>query len=103
MGNIQNSSMLQRHLTASYSPQQNVRGREEEPDSDGDGQKHDEGQVTTGLIWGGETVNTAVFLLNRAPTQSVDGKTPYEVWHDVNPPIHFLRTFGFAHVKNGGQ
>jgi aryl-alcohol dehydrogenase-like predicted oxidoreductase len=53
MGNIQNSCMLQRHLTASYSPQQNARGREEEPDSDGDGQKHDEGHVTTGLIWGG--------------------------------------------------
>jgi hypothetical protein len=53
---------------------------------------------------GGETVNTAVFLLNRAPTQSVDGKTPYEVWHGVNPPVHFLLTFGYvAHVKNSDQ
>ena len=49
-------------------------------------------------------MNTAVFLLNRAPTQSVAGKTPFEVWHSVKPPVHFLRTFGcVAHVKNGSQ
>jgi hypothetical protein len=60
-------------------------------------------KMLPGWFWG-EAVNTAVFLLNRAPTQSVDGKTPYEVWHGVKPPVHFLRTFGcVAHVKNGGQ
>lgn len=46
----------------------------------------------------------AVFILNRAPTQSVDGKTPYEVWYGSKPPVHFLCTFDYiAHVKNSGQ
>ncbi|WVZ82883.1 hypothetical protein U9M48_030091 [Paspalum notatum var. saurae] len=52
----------------------------------------------------GEAVTTAVFILNRSPTQSVDGKTPYEVWHGIKPPVHFLRTFGcVAHVKGGSK
>jgi hypothetical protein len=60
-------------------------------------------KMLPGWFWG-EAVNTVVFLLNRAPTQSVDGKTPYEVWHGVKPLVHFLCTFVcVAHVKNGGQ
>lgn len=56
-----------------------------------------------GWFWG-EAVTTAVFLLNRAPTQSVNGMTPFEVWFGSKPPVHFLRTFGcVAHVKNGGK
>jgi hypothetical protein len=35
-------------------------------------------------FWG-EAVITAVFILNRSPTQSIDGMTPYEVWHEVKP------------------
>ncbi|WVZ58489.1 hypothetical protein U9M48_008761 [Paspalum notatum var. saurae] len=47
------------------------------------------------------SVTTAV---NRAPTQSVEGKTPYEVWHGAKPPVHYLRTFGcVAHVKVAGK
>jgi hypothetical protein len=45
-------------------------------------------------------VVTTVYLLNRAPTQSLDGKTPYEVWHDKKPSVHHLRTFGcVAYIK----
>ncbi|WVZ85166.1 hypothetical protein U9M48_032116 [Paspalum notatum var. saurae] len=56
-----------------------------------------------GWFWG-KVVTTAVFILNRSPTQSVDGKTPYEVWHGVKPPVHFLHTFGcVAHVKAGSK
>ena len=43
---------------------------------------------------------TAVFLLNRAPTQSLVGRMPYEAWYGVKPAVHFLRVFGcVAHVK----
>jgi hypothetical protein len=46
----------------------------------------------------------AVFILNRSPTQSVDGRTPHEVWHGVKPAVHFFRTFGcIAHVKQGSK
>jgi hypothetical protein len=49
-------------------------------------------------------VITAVFILNRSPTQSVEGKTPYEVWHGEKPSVHYLRTFGcVAHVKQGSK
>jgi len=43
---------------------------------------------------------TAVYLLNRAPTKSLAGWTPYEAWHDVKPAVDHLHTFGcVAHVK----
>ena len=51
------------------------------------------------MFWG-EAVATAVFLLNRAPTKAVDGMTPYEAWHGRRPDVSFLRTFGcVAYVK----
>jgi hypothetical protein len=50
-------------------------------------------------FWG-EAVNMAVFILNQSPTQSLEGRTPYEVWDDVKPSVHNLSTFGcIAHVK----
>ena len=55
-----------------------------------------------GKFWG-EAVCTAVYLLNRSPTKSVKGMTPYEAWHDKKPSVHHLRTFGcVAHVKKVG-
>jgi hypothetical protein len=54
------------------------------------------------MFWG-EAVRTAVYILNRAPTRSVDGKTPYEAWHDKKPHVQHFRTFGCTtHVKNIG-
>jgi hypothetical protein len=53
-------------------------------------------------FWG-EAVSTAVYLLNRAPTKSVKGQTPYEAWHGRKPSVQHLRTFGCtAHVKKLG-
>ncbi|WVZ88080.1 hypothetical protein U9M48_034633 [Paspalum notatum var. saurae] len=53
-----------------------------------------------GYFWG-EAVATAVFILNRSPTRSLAGQTPYEAWHGELPPVHFMRTFGYiAHVKH---
>jgi hypothetical protein len=51
----------------------------------------------------GEAVTTAVYLLNRSPTKSVQDKTPYEAWHGKKPRVDHLRTFGcLAHVKKIG-
>jgi hypothetical protein len=48
-------------------------------------------------------VATAVYVLNRCPTQSVKGSTLYEVWHGVKL-IHHFRTFGcVAHIKQGNK
>lgn len=50
-------------------------------------------------FWG-EAITTAVYLLNRAPTKSVAGRTPFEAWHGHKPDVEHLRTFGcVAYVK----
>jgi hypothetical protein len=50
-------------------------------------------------FWG-EAVSTAVYLLNRSSTKSVDGKTRFEVWYGYKPDVSYLRVFGcIAHVK----
>jgi hypothetical protein len=47
---------------------------------------------------------TAVFILNRSPTQSVEGRTPYEVWHGKKLSVDYFCTFGcVAHVKQGNK
>ena len=51
-------------------------------------------------FWG-EAIVTAVFLLNQAPTKSLDGMTSFEAWHGRRPAVHFLCTFGcVVHVKD---
>ena len=53
-------------------------------------------------LWG-EAVSMMVYLLNHAPMRSHQGKTPYEAWHNRNPKVQHLRTFGcVAHVKRVG-
>jgi hypothetical protein len=50
-------------------------------------------------FWG-EAVCTAVYILNRSPTKSLDKKTPFEAWFGKKPRVSHLKTFGCtAHVK----
>jgi hypothetical protein len=44
-------------------------------------------------FWG-EAMATAVYNLNRAPTRSLNGRTPYEAWRKKWPSAGHLRTFG---------
>ena len=45
-------------------------------------------------------MTTAVFILNRAPTKALMGKTPFEAWYGRKPSVSFLRTFGcIGHVR----
>jgi hypothetical protein len=43
---------------------------------------------------------TAVHLLNRSPTRSLQGKTPYEAWHGQKPAVSHLKTFGCVTYAN---
>ena len=55
-----------------------------------------------GQFWG-EAVKTAAYLLNRSPTKSLNGKTPFEVWFGRKPNVRHLRTFGCtAYAKRIG-
>ena len=45
-------------------------------------------------FWG-TAVQTAAYLTNRSPSNSIDsGKTPYEMWKGVKPDVRNLRIFG---------
>jgi len=53
-----------------------------------------------GWFWG-EAVNTAVYVLNRCPTKSVEGMTPFEAWYGKKPAVHHRKTFGcIVYVRN---
>jgi hypothetical protein len=46
-------------------------------------------------------VNAAVYVMNRCLMKSVDGMTPFEVWHGRKLPVHHLRMFGcIMYVRN---
>ena len=45
-----------------------------------------------GWFWG-EVVKTAVYVLNRCPTKSVEEVTPFEAWYGKKPAVHHLKTF----------
>jgi hypothetical protein len=52
----------------------------------------------------GEAVMTAIHLLNRSLTRSLQGKSPYEAWHGRTPAVSYLKTFGcVAYTKDLGQ
>ena len=51
-----------------------------------------------------ETVNTAVYLVNRSPSTAIDLKIPQEVWSGRPVDYSDLRIFGcpaYAHVSDG--
>jgi hypothetical protein len=49
-------------------------------------------------FWG-YVLETAAFILNRAPSKSVE-TTPYELWHGKKPKLLYLRVWGCeAYVK----
>lgn len=89
---------IQHHFSPPYSPQQN-----------GVVKRHN-GRYRSGEACGmpakfwGEAVTTALHLLNRSPTKSLQGKTPYEAWHRRTPAVGHLWTFGcIAYVKELNQ
>jgi hypothetical protein len=90
---------VKRHTTTPYSPQQNgvVKRRNQTVLAMARSMMKAKGLPSR--FWG-EAVSTAVYLLNRAPTRAVDGRTPYEAWHGKKPEVSHLRVFGcIAHVK----
>lgn len=53
-------------------------------------------------FWG-EAVATVVYVLNRSPTKSLNGVTPYEAWYGKKPNVKHMKIFGcIGHVKKLG-
>ena len=81
---------IKRHLTAPYSPQQNGVVERRNQTVVGTARCMLKGMGMPARFWG-EAVTTAVFVLNRSFTRSVDGRTPYEAWHGTKPNVHLDR------------
>jgi hypothetical protein len=54
-----------------------------------------------GSFWG-DALGAFVHVLNRSPSSSLDGITPYEAWFNHKPSVSHLRVFGcqaYVHVQ----
>jgi hypothetical protein len=69
---------VQRHFTTLYTPQQNGVVERRNQTVLGMARSMMKGMNVPSWLWG-EAVSTAVFILNRSLTRSVEGRTPYEV------------------------
>jgi hypothetical protein len=84
---------IKRHFFAPYTPQQNgvVERRNQTMVANARALLKQRGMPA---IYWGEAVMTTVHLLNRSSTKALDGKTPYEAWHERKPVVSHLRVFG---------
>jgi transposase InsO family protein len=90
---------IKRYLTAPYSLQQNGVVERKNQTVVGMARSLLKSMEVPGKFWG-EAVSNAVYLLNRAPTKSITGKTPYEAYHNRKPFVDHFRIFGcMGHVK----
>jgi transposase InsO family protein len=80
---------VRRQLTTPYSPQQNGVVERRNATVVGAARSLLNARGMPDSFWG-EAVLTAVYLLNRSPTNSVSGATPYEVWFGRKPSVHHL-------------
>ncbi|KAE8723501.1 hypothetical protein F3Y22_tig00012370pilonHSYRG00100 [Hibiscus syriacus] len=79
-----------RYLTTPYSPQQNGIIERRNQTVVGMARSLLKSMGVPGEFWG-EAVSTAVYLLNRAPTRSIVGKTPYEAYYNHrSKPMVFI-------------
>jgi hypothetical protein len=46
------------------------------------------------VVFWGEAVVTAIYILNRSPTKALNGRTLYEAWHGRKPVVSHLWVFG---------
>jgi hypothetical protein len=84
---------VQRHYSASYSPQQNGIVERRNQTIVGMARAVLKQRRMPAVFWG-EVMVMAVYILNRSPTKALNGRTPYETWHGRKPVISHPRVFG---------
>ena len=88
-----------RHFTAPYSPQQNGVVERRNRTVVAMGRSMLKEMKVPSVMWG-EAIRHAVYVLNKLPTRSLTGITPYEAWFGKKPSVDYLRIFGcVAHMK----
>jgi IS30 family transposase len=84
---------VQRHYSAPYSSQQNGVVEHRNQTVVGMARALVKQRGTSAVFWG-EAVVTAVYILNRSPTKTLNGITLYEAWHGRKSAVSHLRVFG---------
>jgi hypothetical protein len=84
---------VQRHYSTLYSPQQNGVIEWHNQTVVGMARALLKQRGMPAVFWR-EAVVTAVYILNRSPTKTLNGRTPYESWHGRKPAVSHLRVFG---------
>ncbi|KAK2630796.1 hypothetical protein QOZ80_UnG0725510 [Eleusine coracana subsp. coracana] len=89
-----------RQHTAPYSPQQNGVVERRNRTVVATARSMLKAKGLPGWFWS-EAVNTAVYVVNRSPIKSVEGRTLFKAWYGKKPTVHHLRTFGcIVYVRN---
>jgi transposase InsO family protein len=83
---------VQRHYFASYNPQQNDIIERRNQTVVGMARALLKQRGMPAVFWG-ETVVTAVYILNRSPTKALNDITSYEAWHGRKPVVSHLWVF----------
>jgi hypothetical protein len=84
---------VQRQYSAPYNPQQNGVVEQRNQTVVGMARALLKQRGMPAVFWG-EAVVTAVYILNRSPTKTLNGRTPYKTWHGRKPTISHLRVLG---------
>ncbi|KAK1670210.1 hypothetical protein QYE76_058369 [Lolium multiflorum] len=84
---------IRRNTTAPYSPQQNGVVERRNQTVVEMARSLMKSMSVPATFWA-EAVKTAVHILNRSPTRSLKGMTPYEAWRGKKPRVEYFRTFG---------
>jgi hypothetical protein len=84
---------VKRQLIAPYYPQQNRVVERKNGTVVGAARSMLKAKKLPNWFWG-EAVLAAVYILNKTPTKSVEGTTPFELWYGKKLTVQNLRTFG---------
>jgi transposase InsO family protein len=84
---------VQRHYSTSYSPQQNSVVERRNQTVVGMAQALLKQRGMKVVFWG-EAVVTAVYILNHSPTKALNRMTTYETWHGCKSAVSHLQVFG---------
>jgi transposase InsO family protein len=80
---------VQRHYSAPYSPQQNGVIERRNQTIMGVARALLKQRGMSAVFWG-DAVMMAVYILNRSPTKTLNGRTSYEAWHGRKPIVSHL-------------
>ena len=93
---------IKRQYTASYTPQQNGVVERKNRTIVEMTRSMLQSKELSNMYWA-EAIRTSVYILNRCPTYSLDGITPYEGWYGKKPNVKHFQVFGclaYAHIPD---